>query len=185
MKHASTFEQFLNEKVRPVKGTPFHVYWGGREIEGQCKWVIDIDDKNYNVLDALIMDGVDQLWCSKEEAIEAAQDWWNDNKKEWSKKLQENFATDNPELEQFVNEGGDPEKKKALRDKIRNLDRKEDDLMKKKAENAKKGLSEDDNIKSEIISLTTQKLAMQKAIVKIDMKITALKLRQEDAKPIK
>lgn len=87
-------------------------------------------------------------------------------------------------FEQFINEGGDPEKKKALRDKIRDLDRKEDDLMKKKAENAKKGLGEDDNIKSEIISLTTQKLAMQKAIVKIDMKITALKLRQEDAKPV-
>ena len=88
-------------------------------------------------------------------------------------------------FEQFLNEGGDPEKKKALRDKIRNLDRKEDDLMKKKAENARKGLSEDDNIKSEIISLTTQKLAMQKAIVKIDMKIAVLKLRQEDAKPVK
>ena len=88
-------------------------------------------------------------------------------------------------FEQFINEGGDPEKKKALRDKIRNLDRKEDDLMKKKAENARKGLSEDDNIKSEIISLTTQKLAMQKAIVKIDMKIAVLKLRQEDAKPVK
>ena len=81
-------------------------------------------------------------------------------------------------FEQFINEGGDPEKKKALRDKIRNLDRKEDDLMKKKAENSKKGLGEDDNIKSEIINLTTQKLAMQ-----IDMKITALKLKQEDAKP--
>ena len=88
-------------------------------------------------------------------------------------------------FEQFLNEGGDPEKKKVLRDKIRDLDRKEDDLMKKKAENARKGLSEDDNIKSEIINLTTQKLAMQKAIVKIDMKITALKLRQEDAKPVK
>lgn len=88
-------------------------------------------------------------------------------------------------FEQFLNEGGDPEKKKALRDKIRNLDRKEDDLMKKKAENARKGLGEDDNIKSEIINLTTQKLAMQKAIVKIDMKIAALKLRQEDAKPVK
>ena len=86
-------------------------------------------------------------------------------------------------FEQFINEGGDPEKKKALRDKIRNLDRKEDDLMKKKAENSKKGLGEDDNLKAEIINLTTQKLAMQKAIVKIDLKITALKLKQEDAKP--
>lgn len=86
-------------------------------------------------------------------------------------------------FEQFINEGGDPEKKKALRDKIRDLDRKEDDLMKKKAENSKKGLEEDDNLKTEIINLTTQKLAMQRAIVKIDMKITALKLKQEVAKP--
>lgn len=86
-------------------------------------------------------------------------------------------------FEQFINEGGDPEKKKALRDKIRDLDRKEDDLMKKKAENSKKGLEEDDNLKTEIINLTTQKLAMQKAIVKIDRKITALKLKQEVAKP--
>lgn len=86
-------------------------------------------------------------------------------------------------FEQFVNEGGDPEKKKALRDKIRDLDQKEDDLMQKKAENSKKGLGEEDNLKAEIINLTTQKLAMQKAIVKIDMKIAILKLRQEDAKP--
>ena len=101
MKHVKLFEQFVNEKVRPVRGTPFHIYWGGREIEGQCKWVIDIDENNYEILDALIYDGVDQLWCSKEEATEAAQDWWAENKKKWSKKVQENFATDNPELERI------------------------------------------------------------------------------------
>ena len=101
MQHVKLFEQFINEKVRPVKGTPFHVYWGGRAIEGQCKWVIDIDEKNYDVLDAMIMDGVDQLWCSKEEAIETAQEWWDENEKEWSKKLQEDFATDHPELERI------------------------------------------------------------------------------------
>ena len=101
MNHVKPFEQFVNEKVRPVKGTPFHIYWGGREIEGQCKWVIDVNENNYDVLDAMIEDGVDQLWCSKEEATEAAQDWWSDNKKEWSKKIQENFATDNPELERI------------------------------------------------------------------------------------
>lgn len=101
MNHVKPFEQFVNEKSRPVKGTPFHVYWGGREIEGQCKWVIDVNENNYDVLDAMIQDGVDQLWCSKEEAIEAAQDWWVENKEEWSKKIQENFATDNPELERI------------------------------------------------------------------------------------
>lgn len=100
MKHVKLFEQFVNEKVRPVRGTPFHIYWGGREIEGQCKWVVDVNENNYDVLDAMLQD-VDQLWCSKEEAIEAAQGWWAENKKEWSKKIQENFATDNPELERI------------------------------------------------------------------------------------
>tara|TARA_B100000989_G_C19474944_1_gene442464 strand:+ start:481 stop:771 length:291 start_codon:yes stop_codon:yes gene_type:complete len=83
----------------------------------------------------------------------------------------------------FLNEGGDPEKKKAIRDKIRDLDRKEDDLMKKKAENSKKMMQEEDNLKAEILNLTTQKLSLQKAIVKIDMKISALKLKQENSKP--
>jgi hypothetical protein len=54
--------------------------------------------------------------------------------------------------------------------------------MKKKAENAKKMLGEEDNLKAEILNLTTQKLAMQKAIVKVDMKISLLKLKQESAK---
>ena len=48
------------------------------------------------------------------------------------------------QFKNFLNEGGDPEKKKAIRDKIRDLDRKEDDLMKKKAENAKKMMAEED-----------------------------------------
>ena len=87
------------------------------------------------------------------------------------------------QFKNFLNEGGDPEKKKAIRDKIRDLDRKEDDLMKKKAETAQKRLGENDNIKAEILNLTTQKLAMQKSIVKIDLKISALKLKQENEKP--
>ncbi len=87
------------------------------------------------------------------------------------------------QFKNFLNEGGDPEKKKAIRDKIRDLDKKEDDLMKKKAENAKKMMAEEDNLKAEILNLTTQKLAMQKAIVKIDLKISTLKLKQENAKP--
>ena len=78
------------------------------------------------------------------------------------------------QFKNFLNEGGDPEKKKAIRDKIRDLDKKEDDLMKKKAESAKKMLGEEDNLKAEILNLTTQKLAMQKSIVKIDLKIAAL-----------
>tara|TARA_B100000035_G_C20792078_1_gene461641 strand:+ start:48 stop:338 length:291 start_codon:yes stop_codon:yes gene_type:complete len=89
------------------------------------------------------------------------------------------------QFEGFINEGGDPEKKKAIRDKIRDLDQKEDDLMRKKAENARKRLGEDDALKAEIINLTTQKLTMQKAIVKIDIKIAALKLKQESMKEVK
>lgn len=87
------------------------------------------------------------------------------------------------QFKNFLNEGGDPEKKKAIRDKMRDLDKKEDDLMKKKAESAKKMMGEDDNLKAEILNLTTQKLAMQKAIVKVDIKIAALKLKQESSKP--
>tara|TARA_B110000037_G_scaffold130653_1_gene148463 strand:- start:492 stop:782 length:291 start_codon:yes stop_codon:yes gene_type:complete len=87
------------------------------------------------------------------------------------------------QFKNFLNEGGDPEKKKAIRDKMRDLDKKEDDLMKKKAESAKKMMGEDDNLKAEILNLTTQKLAMQKAIVKVDIKIAALKLKQENSKP--
>ena len=55
--------------------------------------------------------------------------------------------------------------------------------MKKKAENSKKMMQEEDNLKAEILNLTTQKLSLQKAIVKIDMKISALKLKQENSKP--
>lgn len=87
------------------------------------------------------------------------------------------------QFKNFLNEGGDPEKKSAIRKKIRDLDRKEDDLMKKKAENARKMMGEEDNLKAEILNLTTQKLAMQKSIVKVDIKIAALKLKQESAKP--
>ena len=87
------------------------------------------------------------------------------------------------QFKNFLNEGGDPEKKKAIRDKMRDLDKKEDDLMKKKAESAKKMMGEDDNLKAEILNLTTQKLAMQKAIVKVDIQIAALKLKQESSKP--
>ena len=87
------------------------------------------------------------------------------------------------QFKNFLNEGGDPEKKKAIRDKMRDLDKKEDDLMKKKAESAKKMMGEDDNLKAEILNLTTQKLAMQKAIIKVDIKIAALKLKQESSKP--
>jgi hypothetical protein len=86
MKLNLILEQILNEKDYMVKGTPFHIYWGGSDIEGRCKWVINIDRENYDVLDALVLD-TDQVWCSKREAIETAQEWWEDNKEEWSKKL--------------------------------------------------------------------------------------------------
>ena len=31
-------------KIHEVKGTPFYLWWGGREVDGQCKWVVDCDD---------------------------------------------------------------------------------------------------------------------------------------------
>lgn len=69
----------MNMKHRPkthynVKNTPFFVYWGGAEIQGQCKWVIDCDD--YDLIDELTQH-IDQLWVNKQEAQMMATDFWN------------------------------------------------------------------------------------------------------------
>ena len=51
-----------------VKGTEFQVFYGGRHIEGTLKWVVT--SKNMDALNAF-EENYDQLWLTKEEAIEA------------------------------------------------------------------------------------------------------------------
>ena len=63
-------------KTHVVKGTPFTLYWGGREVQGQCKWVVDCDDPQ--ILDDFIMDWM-QLFCYKDEAIDRCTEWCEDN----------------------------------------------------------------------------------------------------------
>jgi hypothetical protein len=82
-------------------------------------------------------------------------------------------------------EGGNPETKKNLAQKLRNLNSKEDDIDDKRVDNAQKLRSEDDPRKAELINLQQQKLSLQKAMTKVDMKITALKLKIENSKPYK
>lgn len=80
-------KELLNEQrvYRVTIDTPFYVFYGGSEIEGQCKWVIETDDGYENILDDFIGDGEDQLWCSRQEAIETVQDWWKINFKKYDK----------------------------------------------------------------------------------------------------
>lgn len=82
-------------------------------------------------------------------------------------------------------EGGNPETKKNLAQKLRSLNSKEDDIDDKRVDNAQKLRSEDDPRKAELINLQQQKLSLQKAMTKVDMKITALKLKIENSKPYK
>ena len=82
-------------------------------------------------------------------------------------------------------EGGNPETKAKLKEKIRDLGRKEDDIEKKQVEKAKKAREEEDPKKSELANLELQKLSLQKQMGKIDMKIAALKLKIEEQKPFK
>lgn len=82
-------------------------------------------------------------------------------------------------------EGGNPETKKNLAQKLRNLNAKEDDIDDKRVDNAQKLRGEDDPRKAELINLQQQKLSLQKAMTKVDMKITALKLKIENSKPYK
>lgn len=80
-------------------------------------------------------------------------------------------------------EGGNPETKKNLADKLRSLNSKEDDLDDKRVDTANKLREEEDPRKAELLNLNQQKLSLQKAITKVDMKITALKLKIENSKP--
>jgi hypothetical protein len=76
----------------------------------------------------------------------------------------------------------DSQKKVELGQKIRDTAKKVDELTIKKNETAAKIRDEEDPLKSEILTLTAQKLEMQKQIAKIDVKITAVKLKQEQNK---
>lgn len=58
-----------------IKGTKFYVYFGGAEIEGELKWVITTKFEDYDLLDAFMSDGHDQLWKSREEAEEEVGMW--------------------------------------------------------------------------------------------------------------
>lgn len=79
-------------------------------------------------------------------------------------------------------EGGDPEKKADMREKIRDLDKKDRELVTKKSETAKKLTNEKDPLKAEVVSLSLQKLELQKLMARIDKKITLRKLQIEDRK---
>ena len=81
-----------------------------------------------------------------------------------------------------VFEGGDPEKKADMREKIRDLDAKDRELVAKKGEEAKKLNTEEDPLKAEVIALNLQKLELQKLIARIDKKLTLRKLQIEDRK---
>ena len=63
-------------KIHEVKGTPFYLWWGGREVDGQCKWVVDCDDDE--LLHNFLLDW-DQLYCYKDEAMQRCREWWEDN----------------------------------------------------------------------------------------------------------
>ncbi|QDP66721.1 MAG: hypothetical protein Unbinned1446contig1005_42 [Prokaryotic dsDNA virus sp.] len=63
-------------KIHEVKGTPFFLWYGGREVEGQCKWVVDCDD--VEILDDFSLDW-DTLYCDKYEAMQRCTEWWIDN----------------------------------------------------------------------------------------------------------
>lgn len=81
MKYLKLFEQFITERrVQPIKGTPFQVYYGGKDIEGQLKWVVVSDD--HELLDSYLEDK-DQLWQSKAEAESTVRDWWKKNQNQF------------------------------------------------------------------------------------------------------
>ena len=72
-------------KIHKVKETPFELFYGGAEVEGQNKWVVSAPDNCQHILDAyLYEDQEDQLWYSKEEATENVQDWWSINQSKFA-----------------------------------------------------------------------------------------------------
>jgi hypothetical protein len=62
--------------MQSIKGTPFKIYWAGKDVEGQLKWVVDSDDAE--LLDSYLEDE-DQLWYDKAEAEMTVKDWWKKN----------------------------------------------------------------------------------------------------------
>jgi len=76
----------------------------------------------------------------------------------------------------------DAQKTAELNAKIRELDSKRNEQKANAADTAKKQREEDDPLKSELLALTAQKLAMQAEITKIDMKMSAIKIKQEAKK---
>lgn len=79
-------------------------------------------------------------------------------------------------------EGGDPERKAAIRQKIRDLEIKDREKVAKKGEEAKKLTKEEDPLKAEVITLNIQKLELQKLLTRIEKKIAMKKLQIEDKK---
>jgi len=79
-------------------------------------------------------------------------------------------------------EGGDPERKAAIRQKIRDLEIKDREKVAKKGEEAKKLTKEEDPLKAEVITLNIQKLELQKLLARIEKKIAMKKLQIEDKK---
>lgn len=67
----------ISRKRYEVKGTEFHVFYGGRFIEGTLKWVVS--SKNMDALNAF-EEEYDQLWLTKKEAIEAIHSHLQDTK---------------------------------------------------------------------------------------------------------
>lgn len=76
----------------------------------------------------------------------------------------------------------DMQKISDLNLKGRELDKKRNEIKSKAVETAKAQRNEEDPLKAEMLSLTTQKLSMQSEIAKIDMKIVALKIKIEGNK---
>ena len=76
----------------------------------------------------------------------------------------------------------DAQKISDLNQKGRELDKKRNEIKSKAVETARSQRNEEDPLKAEMLSLTTQKLSMQSEITKIDMKIVALKIRIEGNK---
>jgi hypothetical protein len=68
-------------KSHEVRGTPFYLWWGGGQVDGQCKWVVDSDD-DYILQDFLL--DWDQLYCDKYEAIERCEEWWAKNQNDYA-----------------------------------------------------------------------------------------------------
>ena len=68
-------------------------------------------------------------------------------------------------------EGGDPERKAAIRQKIRDLEAKDREKVIKKSEESKKLSDETDPLKAEVITLNIQKLELQKLLARVEKKI--------------